>query len=167
MRILITAFEGEFNSSKILLDNIKLTCSDKLYLVNDFNTCKKQLLAKLSIETYDYILAFGQKPVIKNKVYIETIGRRKDEKIESDFDYLRLQEYLIHAGYSVKISDNAGNYLCNHILYHGLRYIREKQIETNMVFLHIPVVKNISDIDDMSQVMESFIRESSINIGRY
>lgn len=50
----------------------------------------------------------------------------------------------------VNISSDAGNYLCNNLYYHGLKYIYENSLETNMLFIHIPKNKNISNIDEMA-----------------
>ncbi len=68
--ILIAGFEGNDNSAKILLDNIKeKNGEDILYLVNDFEVSSNQIEEKLK-ENYDYVLIFGQKPDTKN-IYLE------------------------------------------------------------------------------------------------
>lgn len=70
MKILIAGFEGNDNSAKILLDNIKEKYNeDVLYLENDFEVSSNQIEEKLKLE-YDYILIFGQKPNTKD-VYLE------------------------------------------------------------------------------------------------
>lgn len=61
MKILIAGFEGENNSAKILLDNVKVKYNgDILYLQNDFEISSKQIEEKL-LQNYDYVLIFGQK----------------------------------------------------------------------------------------------------------
>ena len=48
MKILIAGFEGEDNSAKILLDNMKEKCNqDTLYLENDFEVSNNQIEEKL------------------------------------------------------------------------------------------------------------------------
>lgn len=70
MKILIAGFEGNNNSAKILLDNIKEKCKqDILYLKNDFEVSSNQIEEKL-LQNYDYGLIFGQKPNTKN-IYLE------------------------------------------------------------------------------------------------
>ena len=69
MKILIAGFEGEDNSAKILLDNIKNNWNeDILYLKNDFEISSNQIERKL-LNKYDIVLIFGQKPNYKwNKI---------------------------------------------------------------------------------------------------
>ena len=56
MKILIAGFEGNDNSAKILLDNIKeKNNKDILYLENDFEVSGNQIEEKLK-ENYDYVL---------------------------------------------------------------------------------------------------------------
>ena len=50
MNILYTAFNGKDNSSKILLDNIKISDENKLYLRNSFITSVKQLQKKIKLD---------------------------------------------------------------------------------------------------------------------
>lgn len=63
-KILLFGFNGENNSSKILLDNIEENnLIDKLYLENDFKTSEEQLIEKMKYYNYKTIYAFGQKPL--------------------------------------------------------------------------------------------------------
>lgn len=55
MKILIAGFEGNNNSAKILLDNIKKECNqDILYLENDFEISANQIEKKM-LQSYDYV----------------------------------------------------------------------------------------------------------------
>ncbi len=60
MKILYTAFHGNRNSSKVLLDHVKVNEKDKLYLRNSFTTCVNQFYEHLAKYNYDLILSFGQ-----------------------------------------------------------------------------------------------------------
>lgn len=73
MKILFTAFNGKNNSSKILLDMINT--KNKLYLKNSFTTSVNQLKKELKNNNYDLIISFGQAPLEKDTIKIETIGR--------------------------------------------------------------------------------------------
>ena len=42
------------------------------------------------------------------------------------------------AGVSARISTNAGDYVCNHLYYGALRYLRERAPTTPAVFIHLP-----------------------------
>ncbi|MEN2768706.1 pyroglutamyl-peptidase I [Ornithinibacillus xuwenensis] len=47
-------------------------------------------------------------------------------------------EKLKDAGYPAKISNTAGAYLCNNVMYHGLHYFKENGLDRPSGFIHIP-----------------------------
>jgi pyroglutamyl-peptidase len=140
--ILCTGFKGNKNSSKVLLDNISrsidLNC---LYIDNDFLKSEIQLKDKMEEKKYDLIFAFGQKPVIKT-IYIEKTGTNGSEKLETNYNYIVLKIFL-EKYFRIKISENAGKYLCNNIYYKGLKYIFDNKLKTKIIFIHIPYLNNI------------------------
>lgn len=156
-KILLTAFGLESNSSKILLDNIE-TNANKIIFPNDYNSSKNKLINELKNNYYDYIISFGQKPITKS-IYIETNAIKNNDKITTTFEYTELLEFLENKKYKVKISQNAGTSLCNHIYYEGLNYIKYNNLKTKMIFIHIPYLKNISNIDELSNDMRMFLEK--------
>ena len=151
MKILYTAFNGKSNSSKILLDNIIVEEDNKLYLKNSFKTSVEQLSNKLKKDRYDLIISFGQAPIDKETIKIETRGNGIDY-FETDYDYNNLKKLFEKNGFNVVISKDAGNYLCNNIYYNGLKYIRENNLKCKMNFVHIPHIDNINDIKKISAI---------------
>lgn len=151
MKILYTAFNGKSNSSKILLDNLIVEEDNKLYLKNSFKTSVEQLSNKLKKDKYDLIISFGQAPIDKEKIKIETRGNGIDY-FETDYDYNNLKKLFEKNGFNVVISKDAGNYLCNNIYYNGLKYIRENNLKCKMIFVHIPQIDNINDIKKISAI---------------
>lgn len=151
MKILYTAFNGKSNSSKILLDNIIVEEDNKLYLKNSFKTSVEQLSNKLKKDRYDLIISFGQAPIDKETIKIETRGNGIDY-FETDYDYNNLKKLFEKNGFNVVISEDAGNYLCNNIYYNGLKYIRENNLKCKMIFVHIPQIDNINDIKKISAI---------------
>lgn len=157
MKMLLAGFKGDNNSASVLLGKMYPEHTvKKLYLENDFSICKGQIEQSLRIENYDYIIAFGQKPVIK-AIYIETIGRGIVGEHITAFNYSGLKAHLEGNGYRVKISDNAGNYLCNHIYFSGMDYIAKNGLSTQMIFIHLPYLKNIRDINQMGEAFTQYI----------
>lgn len=150
MKVLCTGFNGKNNSSKVLLDFI--TNVDKLYLKNSFNTSVKQLIDKIKNNEYDLIISFGQAPLMKDTIKIETKAILNDS-YETNYDYKELYNN-INKYYNVLISNNAGNYLCNNLYYYGLRYIKENKLKTKMLFIHIPKIKNISNIEIIANIIK-------------
>lgn len=151
MKILYTSFNGKSNSSKILLDNIIVEEDNKLYLKNSFKTSVEQLSNKLKKDRYDLIISFGQAPIDKETIKIETRGNGIDY-FETDYDYNNLKKLFEKNGFNVVISKDAGNYLCNNIYYNGLKYIRENNLKCKMIFVHIPQIDNINDIKKISAI---------------
>lgn len=152
MNILYTAFNGKNNSSKVLLDCIKINNKNKLYLKNSFNTSVVQLNNKIKNNDYDLIISFGQASLEKDTIKIETIGNGKEE-IETNYNYVDLKSKL-EKKYTVIVSNNAGNYLCNNVYYNGLKYIKENDLKSKMIFIHIPKIDNINNIELLSKILE-------------
>ena len=150
MKILYTAFNGKNNSSKLLLDLINN--NNKLYLKNSFITSVDELINKIKSNEYDLIISFGKAPLPKDTIKIET--KAKNEYIlETNYDYIKLKNSL-DKKYKVIISDNAGNYLCNNLYYYGLKYIKENNLKTKMIFIHIPSINYISNITNLSKMFK-------------
>ena len=146
-RILVTAFCG--TSAELLVKGIEpdLPCK-VLYLPNDKIKDFKLLINALKQEQYDYVISLGQRPNIKDKVHIETKARKGEMCLETGFDCVKLKDMFEQSGLCVKLSDNAGTSFCNELYWNGLRYIEECQLDTKMVFLHVPFEKNISDVEE-------------------
>ena len=151
MEILFTAFNGKNNSSKILLDNIN--SDNKLYLKNSFDTSVKALIKELKRKQYDLIISFGQAPLDIDTIKIETTGKVNIE-YKTRYDYIELKNKL-NKYYKTIISDNAGTYLCNNLYFHGLIYINDNKLNTNMIFIHIPKLNCISNIETLSNIFDS------------
>ena len=147
MNILYTAFNGKTNSSKVLLDNIE--SDNKLYLKNSFYGSVEQLYKELNNKKYDLIISYGQAPLDKDTIKIEKTARG-DEIYNTDYDYSIIKNSL-EKEYKVILSSDAGNYLCNNLYYYGLKYIKDNKIKTKMIFIHIPKIKNISDINVLAE----------------
>ena len=147
MKILYTAFKGNNNSSKLLLDHIS---NNKLYLTNSFKTSEVELQNELEKNDYDLIISFGQAPLDIDTIKIETTAKNNLEYITS-YDYKSLYNKLKN-NYKVIISNDAGNYLCNNIYYYGLKYIKENNLKTKMIFIHIPKINKITNIEKLVNV---------------
>lgn len=157
MKCLLAGFEGENNSAKILLDKLSSNANtNKLYLKNNFEKCAFQITAHIQ-KGYDFIIAFGQKPIIKS-IYIEKSGYVLGRRYVTSFQYESLKEFLVNKKYKVKISDNAGNYLCNHVYGTGLSYIEQQKLTTEYIFIHLPFAKNIIDMDGLANTFNEYMR---------
>lgn len=151
MKILYTAFNGKSNSSKILLDNIIAENNNKLYLRNSFKTSVEQLNKKIKSNEYDLIISFGQASLDKETIKIETRGNGI-VPYDSDYDYKELEKIFNKNNFKTIISNDAGNYFCNNIYYNGLKYIKENNLKTKMIFIHIPQIDKLGDINRLAKL---------------
>lgn len=152
--ILIAAFAG--TSAEVLAREMK---HDILLLPSHRERDALLLRQALEKKQYAYVIGMGQKPVIRNKVYIETAARDGSEIYRTAFDCLLLENILAQQGISAKISQNAGTSYCNSIYMNGLKFIKEKGLNTKMVFLHVPFEKNIDDMDHFRSAVTRAIEE--------
>lgn len=145
--ILLTAFRG--SSSELLLKGTEIY--ETLILPNDKVKDSEKLIDTISKGKFDYVISFGQRPNIKNKVHIETSAHDKDFYISTNFNCDELEMLFKQSQITSKISHNAGTSFCNELYLNGLRYIFQKNLEIKMVFLHIPFSKNIDDFNRFSK----------------
>lgn len=161
MKILMTAFAGERNSSRILIESLCIAEINTLILKNDFSLCADQLVSAVSNQLPDTILSFGQKPH-SNRLYIETQAKSDREILKTSYDISMIEESLASNKIKYKLSNDAGNYLCNHIYFTGLKYIKTNGLKTKMLFIHTPDMKNFAEFDKVLLWLEtnlkSFIR---------
>lgn len=152
MNILYTAFNGKNNSSKILLDRID--GNNKLYLRNSFITSVDSLKKELLKNNYDLIICFGEAYLSIDTIKIELVGKKDMMVYKTNFDYSYLVSKLKNDNYKVMVSEDAGNYLCNNLYYNGLKYLSDNNMNIKMIFIHIPKMINISDIDKLAGVFK-------------
>ncbi|MCH5341545.1 MAG: hypothetical protein J1E01_08755 [Acetatifactor sp.] len=146
MDILLTAFKG--TSSELLIQGSKY---NTLLLPSNKKKDIEILISVLQKHEYDYIMSFGQRPIIKDKVCIETTAQNANHKINTTADCIYLIELFEKSGVPAKLSHNAGTSFCNNLYWHGLSYLAEQNLKTKMIFIHVPFTKNIKDITDFSQ----------------
>ena len=155
MQVLLTAFKN--TSSEMLVRNI--SGYDLLILENDKITSVKQLEQALQKGNYRYVFSFGQRPLIKDKINIECEALFDGETLETAFDTTELKKAFEDCRMIVKLSHNAGTSYCNNIYYNGMKMIAEKNMNTEMVFIHIPYMKNISSSADFFRSTEKGIKK--------
>lgn len=153
--VLLTAFKGNNNSSKLLLDKVNGGNIIKKLLTNSFDGCERELLRYISIYNPEYIISFGRKPLI-NKLYIETSACCDDLCISTNFNISFLIKSLQGVNLPFKLSDKAGNYLCNYVYYKGLEFLKQSNSKAKMIFIHVPDVKRFQHIDVVASWLNDF-----------
>ena len=156
MKLILAGFEGNANSSKILLDYINNDCK-KIYLPND--TINSVNILANSLDNTDLIIAVGQKPLIKDKLCIELQAKKDNKTLNTIFPVKQLED-IIKPLYEVSYSNNAGTSYCNNLYYHILKLIEEKDLKAKMVFIHIPFLKNIMLFNNLVYTFELITNSS-------
>lgn len=153
--VLLTAFKGNNNSSKLLLDKVNSGNITKKLLTNSFDGCERELLRYISIYNPEYIISFGRKPLI-DKLYIETAACCDNLCISTNFDISFLKKSLQGMNLPFELSDKAGNYLCNYVYYKGLEFLKQSNSKAKMIFIHVPDVKRFQNIDVVASWLNDF-----------
>lgn len=129
-------FKGKNNASAILVEYL----SEKPYLLtNSFGGVKKDI--ESLADNYDYVLMFGVDNSLKDSVRIESVAEREGVCLLSDLDLNDISKRLSTVGVMNYISNTPTHYLCNEAYWFSLQKFQGK-----VVFIHIPTVKNISDV---------------------
>ena len=150
--IILAGFDGRNNPARTVTEKAKLPCT-KLILPND-----KEKAAELLLETMDKtkavcVVILGQKPCIKDKIAVEPTAERCGNVLHTSLDVTVTAEKIRGNGYDAYISKGCGNSYCNHVYYACL------ESGVNCILLHIPQMKNISDISALTKAVEGYIGE--------
>ena len=145
--VFVETKKGAFcgTSAELLIKSVKKY--ETLFLPNDKVKDSEKLIDVITNERFDYVISFGQRSNIKDKVHIETTAKDGEFYINTNFDFDRLKALIEENGVISKISHNAGTSFCNKLYLKGLQYISQNNLDTKMVFIHIPFMKNIADFD--------------------
>lgn len=158
--ILLTAFCG--TSAEWLIKDTERYKT--LFLPNDKIKDSEKLIKAITNEKFAYVISFGQRPNIRDKVHIETTARDAESAIVTDFDCRKLKYIFEENGIVSKISHNAGTSFCNQLYFNGLRYILRNSLVIKMVFVHIPFMKNMTDFDSFRQRIFRAIEKIAIEV---
>lgn len=183
MKILVTGFEpfgGEkinpsYEVVKRLDDKIINVHIIKLKVPVAFNRSVDTVIRKIEEENPDVVLMIGQAGGIYN-ITVERLGinindariadnegnKPVDEVIDKDglpayfstIPVRKIVEGMLENNIPAQISNSAGTYVCNHLLYGILDYICKNKIDIKAGFIHIPFLPeqtlNRSDAPSMS-----------------
>ena len=148
MKILFTGFNGFNNTSKVIIDKIN---NDKLLFNNSYKEIDNQLVNS-NVEDYELIIMLGLRSNLKRSIRLEVNSFLNDELVTTNISYCNVKKYFNDNGISCIVNDKPTNYLCNYAYYKVL------QKNKNTIFIHVPKLKNIKDLDKLINLI------SNINI---
>jgi pyroglutamyl-peptidase len=167
LKILVTAFEpfgGEtinpsYEVLKRLDDRIKGAEIEKLLVPTAFNVSIDKVIEKINEINPDVVLSIGQAggraDISIERVAIniddaripDNLGYQPEDKIidlEGETAYFstipikRIAQAIKKENIPVSISNSAGTYVCNHLLYGVLNYLSKNRLNIKAGFIHIP-----------------------------
>lgn len=165
MNILLSAFEPfgkeNINSTQELIKHlpeiIGVKNITKIILPVVFDECYKKLSYKIQDNEFDYVICLGQNSLtsminvervsinIKDARIADNAGTQPiDEVIIKDgpdayFSRLPIKKMVqasLNANIPAQISNSAGTFVCNNLMYHMLHIFTDKKTRTG--FIHIP-----------------------------
>lgn len=145
MKVLFTGFNGFNNISKIIIDRIN---NDKLLFNNSYKEIDNQL-ANINIEEYDLIIMLGLRSNLKKSIRLELNSLLNSELLSTNLNYNNFYDYFIYNDILCIINDKPTNYLCNYAYHKVLK--RNK----NAIFIHLPSLKNIKDLDKLINLISN------------
>lgn len=166
MNILVTGFDpfgGEetnpsWEAVKRLPDTIQGAEVRKLQLPTIFSQAAAKVQAELEKEEVDVVLSVGQAggraamtPELIGINYMQAripdnageqpngaIVEGGEDGLFSTLPVEKIVEELKNANIPAELSFSAGSFVCNHVLYSTLHYIRKQGIKTRAGFIHVP-----------------------------
>lgn len=195
MKILVTAFDpfgGEkINPSMEVLQGLKIEGFEleKIIIPTSFSRSFAYIMDKIKDNSYDYLICLGQaggRAHISlerigvnimngriadndgNKPHEEKIDQNGPDGIFSTLPILDMQEAVKDLSIPVMISNSAGTFVCNSVLYNSLNYIKNNGLKTRAGFIHMPYLPSQTldkpnqpsmELDTIIKAVEACIRK--------
>lgn len=157
-----------------------------LELPSVYNESMEIIEKKISMVEPDAVISVGQAGG-RNRISVERIGINIDHTSQEDnegnkpknriideegqagyFSTLPIQEItdnLKENNIPAKISNTAGTYICNHIMYGVLNYIEKNVLDMKAGFIHVPYIpEQVLDKNKPSMSMEMITKGVKIAI---
>jgi len=147
MNILYIAFKGKNNASFQLVNSIN--SNNKLFLTNSFAGIEKDL-SKVTLDKYDCVLMFGINKYLKNKLMVEVNASTNNHLLKTHVNYNNLINLISKNDIDVKLNFKPTKYLCNYAYYKVLSKNK------NSIFIHIPGISKIDNLDNIKLIFENF-----------
>lgn len=158
-KILFTGYKSRWpNPSNIVIKEIEGV--DHFLFSNNFIKIEKEIKQLIENNNYEKIIMFGQKPRILN-INIELESHYKGETLYSNYPIKELTNFLKEKNFPYKKSRNPGNSYCNYAYGYLLKYLKENHIKTEVIFIHLPYLKNFKNKEIFTNLLKEIIIEES------
>lgn len=150
-KLVFAGFDGEGNPARLLVERVSAPCR-KVIMPND-NALSAALMRGEISRNPSAVIMTGQKPSIRSKIAVERFAGADCGILKTDVDCGRVVRFFRETGYDAYLSSGTGNSYCNAV------YAEVLKIFPRGLFLHIPVLENISDFGKLVKCFNSFLSE--------
>lgn len=126
-----TTFSGSID---MVIDHISQFHPDLVLMVGQAGGRQGISLERFAVNIDDSEIADNE-GVIKHEAKIVSDG---PTAYKTDLSLKPIMLHLMQKGYPTKISNSAGTYVCNHIMYGIYHHINSKKIQSKALFVHVP-----------------------------
>ncbi len=146
-RVLLTGFKKAHKNDKscstTLIDKVSNQYS-KFLFTNDYTTIIQEIDALFETKKQDYVIMFGQKPLIKS-LAIEVMCKQKKNFLKTNFPLEKLLAILDKNKITYRISQNPGTSYCNFAYYNVLKCLEVREIDTKVILLMSLIWKTLKN----------------------
>ncbi|MGV0025691.1 pyroglutamyl-peptidase I family protein [Phormidesmis priestleyi] len=114
----------------------------------DFQLAPRQVLSMVDLLTPEIVICCGMAEN-RNSLTIESNGKFQTETIETAIDL----DHLIKGTNAIQISHDAGNFVCNHLYYSVLKRLKNGNLKSQCIFVHVPVLND----QNLETIVEDFL----------
>lgn len=121
----------------------------------DFELAPQRVIAAIEQHQPEIIVCCGMAES-RLELTIEANGKHQGDQLQTSVHLDRLIAPLA----STTISHDAGNYVCNYLYYQVLQYLQAKQLQSQCVFVHVPVLTDLNFhaiYQDFVQILKSLM----------
>lgn len=149
-RIILAGFDGKDSPARIITQSADVSCR-RIILPNDREKSVKLLFDEIQRAETSAVILLGQKPCVTDKIAVEPVARRGGEALRTRMDVTVCAELIRENGFDAYISRGCGTSYCNHIYFECLSN------GVCCVFLHVPMLQNITDIGAAAQAVSGLV----------
>ncbi len=125
---------------------------DKLFLLRklpvDFQLAPQYVIAQMDVLQPDLVICCGMAEH-RSLLTVESTGRHKTDALSTAVAVDRLVKRLEFT----EVSHDAGTFVCNHLYYAVLKYIRDRGLNCRCLFVHVPVLNEMN----LAPVLKDFL----------
>ncbi len=152
--LILAAFDGENNSSRIVLEQARVSCR-KLLLPNGKEKAVEALREAVSSEPTFCVIILGERSRICDKIAVEPSAGLCGDIRRTSMDVSTVRRLIREMDCDAYISRGCGNGRDSYVYYHALG------MGVNAVLLHIPSAKNISDMNVLVKAVENVVNNAA------